>query len=87
LIAIGLPTRWAREVLLFQHGVSISISTVPPLVIAIPPVLIAVWRLPGFVLSIPWDRLAITVTAFYLATFAATLISSQRLRARHRTAL
>jgi hypothetical protein len=69
---------------LFEHLVLIAISTVLAVLIAIPPVIIPTWRIPGFVLSIPWTWLATTVTAFYIASFAATLIASQRLRARDR---
>lgn len=86
LITIGLPTRWARHVLMLEQAVIIAISTLLALVIAIPPVIVSVFKLPGFVLSIPWSWLALVIGAFYVATFAATLISSRRLRAADRTA-
>lgn len=84
LIAVGLSRRWVRQVLLLQSCVVVGMSTVLGLVIAVLPVLVAVQRLPNFVLSIPWRWLGIVLVAFYAATTAATLLSSRRLRATDR---
>jgi hypothetical protein len=79
---VGLTTRWVRQVLLVQGGVIVGVSTVVALLIAIPPVVVATWRLPDLVLTIPWTWLGLTVTAFYAATAGGILLSSRRLRAR-----
>lgn len=84
IVAMGVPTRWGRQILVHQHTVVIVIATVIGVLIAVPPVLLAAWRLPGFVLSIPWTQLVVLSTAIYLATFAATLPSIRRLRASDR---
>jgi hypothetical protein len=81
LIAIGAPIRWARGVLLFEQSVLTAVSIAVAAVIAFPPVLVSAWRLPGFVLSIPWGWAALVVAAFAVTVAGATLISSRRLRA------
>lgn len=86
LIAVGVPTAWARHVLIYQQAVTVALSTLLAALIAIPPVIVAAWRLPGYVLSIPWDWLALVTGAFYAATLAMTLLTARRLRARDRTA-
>lgn len=84
LIAIGLSPRWARHVLLLQSVVVILLSTALALLLAIPPVLIAVLRLPDFALSVPWSWLGLTIGTFYAAAAVATLLSSRRLRSSDR---
>ena len=82
LIAIGIPTGWARQVLMIEHAVVVSVGTALASVVAIPPVLVAVWRLPGFVLSVPWLQLVAVVGTVYLAGLLALLAASRRLRPR-----
>lgn len=79
LISVGLSTRWIRQVLLMQNALIIILSTTLALAIAIPPVAIAALKLP-FTVSIPWSWLTLTTGAFYLATLAAMLLSTRRLR-------
>lgn len=81
LLAIGLSTRWARQVLLIEQAVILGVGTVLAAVIAIAPVILAVWRLsPGFVLTIPWLQLAAVLGAVYLGSFVAVIIASRKLR-------
>lgn len=81
LIAIGLSTRWARQVLLIEQAVIMGVATLLAAVIAIPPVLLAVWQLPGYVLGIPWSWLGSVLAVVYLGSFLAILSASRRLRA------
>jgi len=81
LLAIGLSTRWARQVLLIEQAVILGVGTVLAAVIAIAPVMLAVWRLPPqFVLTIPWRQLAAVLGVVYFASFMAVLIASRKLR-------
>lgn len=79
LHAIGLPSRWIRHVLLYQHAVILGISTVMALVIAVLPVMVTATRLSGFVLDIPWGQLVVLAAAVYAATFAAAHLTTRRL--------
>jgi len=79
LHTIGLPVRWIRHVLLYQHAVILGISTVMGLVIAVLPVMVTATRLSGFVLDIPWGQLAVLAAAVYAATFAAAHLTTRRL--------
>lgn len=80
LIAVGIPPRWARHVLLCQHGALIATSTLLGLVIAVLPSTVLAFQVTGFVLSVPWWQLGVLATALYLAAFAAALHSAHRLR-------
>jgi hypothetical protein len=80
LISVGLTTRWVRQVLLVQTAVVVGVSTVLALLVAIPPVLVATWRMPDLVLTIPWAWLGLTTGVFYAATVLATLLAARRLR-------
>lgn len=82
LIAVGLPTTWARQVLLYQLGVLVAASTVLGLVIALIPTTVLAFRVSGFVLSIPWGQLATLLAAIYLAAGLGALLHIRNLRAR-----
>ncbi|GAB4107419.1 hypothetical protein GCM10028790_64380 [Micromonospora taraxaci] len=84
LIAVGLSTRWVRQVLGLQTLALIAASSILAALVAIPPVLIAVLRMPDFALSIPWHWLGAVLLSFYGATAVATYLSSRRLRATDR---
>lgn len=79
LRTIGLPPRWVRHVLLYQHAVILAISTVVALIIAVLPVIVTAMRLPDFVFAIPWRQLAVLAAAVYAATFAAAHLTTRRL--------
>ncbi|MFI0409524.1 hypothetical protein [Actinomadura sp. 3N508] len=81
LVSIGLPTSWARQVLLYQHGFIITLSTLLGAFIAITPVLVVTVRISGFALSIPWSQLLVLTGAIYLAVLLAALQSIKNLRA------
>ncbi len=81
LVAIGLPSSWAKQVLLVETAVVVGASTVLASAIAVPSIAIAAWRIGTITLRIPWPHLGILVGACYLATAAATVVSSRRLRA------
>lgn len=81
LISIGLPIQWARHVLLYQQVLIVGLATLIGLLIAIPPVMIAVLRIRGFVLSVPWSQTLILLASIYAATGLAALHASHKLRA------
>ncbi|MER7408212.1 hypothetical protein ABT373_38625 [Streptomyces sp. NPDC000070] len=56
---MGIPPRWARQVLLCQHAALIAGSTLRGLVIAVLPTVVIAARISGFVLSVPWWQLAV----------------------------
>ncbi|MEU1849093.1 hypothetical protein ABZ499_07300 [Streptomyces sp. NPDC019990] len=80
LIAVGVPPRWARQVLLCQHGALIAVSTLLGLAIAVLPTVVLAVRISGFVLSVPWWQLAVLAAAIYLAALLAAVHSATRLR-------
>jgi hypothetical protein len=82
LIAIGVPTAWARHVLLYQYGILITISTLLGLLIALLPTTVLAFQIDGFVLSIPWGQILILLAAIYLAAGLAALGSIITIRAR-----
>lgn len=84
LIAVGVPPRWTRQVLLVQSALVVVTATALALAFALPPIVVAAARLPDLTLVIPWSWLGITLGAVYLAVAVATLISGRRLRAGDR---
>jgi hypothetical protein len=84
LVAIGIPPSWAKHVLLYQHGILIVVSSLLGLIIALIPTTILAYRVPGFILSIPWGQLLTLLAVIYLATTLAALHSVITLRARER---
>ncbi len=81
LVSIGLSTRWARQVLLIENTIIIGLTAMLALLIALPAIAVASWRLPNFVLSVPWRWIGLLIGAFFLATIIATVISSRRIQA------
>jgi drug/metabolite transporter superfamily protein YnfA len=81
LISIGLPLRWARQVLLYQQAVIVAVATLLGVLIAIPPLIIAKVQISGFALDIPWTQILVLIASIYAATFLASLHASRRLRA------
>ncbi|MBD0842374.1 hypothetical protein [Streptomyces sp. TRM68416] len=81
LIAVGIPPRWARQILLCQHGALIAVSTLLGLIIAVVPSAVLAARISGSVLSVPWWQLAVLAAAIYLAALLAAAHSAHRLRA------
>jgi hypothetical protein len=82
LLAIGLPTHWARQVLAVEIAVVVGVSTLLALAIAIPSLVLAAYRIDSLTLRVPWPHLGVLLGTFYLATACATAISSRRLRVR-----
>jgi hypothetical protein len=81
LVSIGLSTRWARQVLLIENAVVVGLATGLALLIAIPAVAVASWRLPNFVLGVPWRWIAMLLVSFVMSTLVSTILSSRRIRA------
>ncbi|MEU0250847.1 hypothetical protein ABZ192_42490 [Streptomyces sp. NPDC006235] len=77
---MGIPPRWARQVLLCQHAALIAVSTLLGLVIAVVPTVVLAARISGFVLSVPWWQLAVLAAAIYFAALLAAVHSAHRLR-------
>lgn len=84
LVAIGLPARWARQVLLVESAVVVGVSTLLALIIAVPSVAITAWRIGSLTLDVPWPHLGVLVGAFFLAAATATAVAGRRLRATDR---
>jgi putative ABC transport system permease protein len=80
LLAIGLSPHWTRQVVIIQQGVTVGVGTVLALLVAVPPVVLAVWRLPNFTLSIPWAWLGTVIAAVYLASVLAALAATRSQR-------
>ncbi|WP_406197385.1 hypothetical protein OG920_21470 [Streptomyces europaeiscabiei] len=80
LIAVGIPPRWARHVLLCQHAVLIAVSTLLGLLIAMIPTVVLAFQVSGFVLSVPWWQLAVLAAATYAAALLAAVLSAHKLR-------
>ncbi|MDX3838986.1 hypothetical protein [Streptomyces europaeiscabiei] len=80
LIAVGIPPRWARHVLLRQHAVLIAVSALLGLLIAVIPTVVLAFQVSGFVLSVPWRQLAVLAAATYAAALLAAVLSAHRLR-------
>ncbi|MGW0839344.1 hypothetical protein ACWD26_04115 [Streptomyces sp. NPDC002787] len=80
LIAVGIPPRWARQVLLCQHAVLIAVSTLLGLVIAMLPSVVLASQISGFVLSVPWWQLGVLAAATYAAALLAAVLSAHKLR-------
>lgn len=87
LVAIGLTPSWARQVVLLQSAFVAAMATVVALALAIPPVVIAAWRIPDWVLSIPWRVIGLVVAACYLAVLLASILSCRQIRAADRAAV
>jgi hypothetical protein len=85
LIAIGLPPRWARDVLSLQTSVLVVISALLGLVIGLAPVVAAAVQVPGVSLAIPWLNLVGIVALFGAAAWLAIMLSSTNLRASDRS--
>lgn len=84
LVAIGLTPAWARQVVLIQSAFFAAVGTVAALALAIPPVVIAAWRIPGFVLSIPWEAIGLVGAACSIAVLTASILSCRQIRASDR---
>lgn len=84
LIAVGVPPRWTRHVLILQNSVVVAVATMLAVGFAIPSIAIAVLRLDDMTLVIPWAWLGITLGAVYCAVALATMLSSRRLAAADR---
>ena len=80
LTALGMSPRWARDVLLLQVAFTTIIATLLGLVIAGPIVALAVARLPGFELALPWGWLGYITGANFAATAISALMGSRYLR-------
>lgn len=84
LLAIGLPPTWCRRVIAGQQLVMLAMATVIGLIIGAAPTLLAVWRISGFVLEVPWYQIATLLSAIYLATFVVFVVSLRKVTPRER---
>lgn len=84
LVGIGVTPAWARQVVLLQSAFVAVVGTVAALALAIPPVVIAAWRLSGFVLSVPWGVIGLVVASCAVAVLAAAMLSCRQIRASDR---
>jgi hypothetical protein len=87
LVALGIPTNWARKVLYLEITVIAGVSTGIGLLFALLPIAYSSVKIPGLVFSVPWIQIALLLGLFVLAGGLATWQSSRRLRAVDRLAL
>ena len=81
LLAIGIPPSWPRRVLLAQQAAALGLGTALALVVALPPVLAAAWRVPDVVLSIPWTSLVVVIATVHGSMAVVTVVAARSLRA------
>ncbi|MEV4173704.1 hypothetical protein [Nonomuraea sp. NPDC049709] len=82
LTSIGISTSWTRQILLYEHVVVLTFSTLLAAFIAALPILVFVSSASSFTLSIPWGQLLLLSTAIYLGVILTALQSVRGLRAR-----
>ncbi|MFT4287400.1 hypothetical protein [Nocardioides sp.] len=83
LLAIGLPPRWGRSVLLIQHATLMLAGTAGALLTALVPLWIFSRTAGGqYVLQVPWAQVSALIAAFWAGCLIAVLTSSIRLRPR-----
>lgn len=85
LRALGIPVAWTRRVLLLEQVSVTFFSLALATLVALPPLLVALSRLPGFVPAVPWPWVAMIVTTFVVATAVTTALCALRLRSAART--
>ena len=84
LVAIGVPRRWVRDVVVLEIGLLMVLSATLGLFIAVVPILVAVVQLPQLALSVPWWTVAPIFLMFGLTGLIAALTSVVSLRAADR---
>lgn len=87
LTALGVPARWTRRVLLAQVAFVALLAEGLALLIAGPVVALAIARLPGFNLTLPWTWLAEITGLSFLAIGVSAAVSSRRLAPTDRDAV
>lgn len=87
LTALGVPARWARRVLLAQVVFVALLAEGLAVLIAGPVVALAVARLPGFNLTLPWTWLAEITGLSFLAIGVSAVVSSRHLAPADRDAV
>ncbi|TQM85391.1 hypothetical protein FHX81_7871 [Saccharothrix saharensis] len=80
LRALGIPVAWTRRVLLLEQASVTFLSSALAALITVPPLLVAVVRLPGFVPAVPWPWVAVILTTFVASTAITTALCATRLR-------
>ena len=80
LRALGIPAAWTRRVLVLEQMSVTLFSLALAALVALPPLLVALVRLPGFVPAVPWPWVAMIVTTFVAATAVTTALCAVRLR-------
>lgn len=86
LRALGIPAAWTRRVLLLEQASVAFFSLALAALIALPPLLVGLLRLPGFVPAVPWPWMAVIVTTFVASTAVTTALCAVRLRSTSDTA-
>lgn len=85
LIALGVPPRWVRLVVVRQHLALLALAAVLGLALGLVTAMLAAWGMPEARLTVPWTQLAVLVTAVFAAVLLATLLSSRRVTAADRS--
>jgi len=86
LVAIGLPRRWAKDVLGLQTALLVGLSATLALLIAVPPIVAYGLLVPEVTISIPWLTITATIGCFLVVAALTTLLSSRDLHASDRSA-
>ncbi len=84
LIALGVPGRWARGVLILQTLFVTMLGLVLALAIACVSVGFMTLRVPGMILAVPWVQLGVALAGVVVAAIAATAAAGRRLVATDR---
>jgi hypothetical protein len=82
LVALGLPRRWAKQVLYREMGVLLALGATFGSLVALFPLTLATTVVEGLRLAVPWSQVSLFLTVATLATVQ----SSRRLRSSERGA-
>lgn len=86
LIAIGVPPRRGRRIILWQCLVLNAVALGVGFALAAIPVIGIPLLLPGYEVSVPWTDIATLGAAIAIGMIASTLLATTRLRAGAKTA-
>lgn len=84
LLAVGLPPTWTRRVLHAQQALLLGVAIVLALALAVPPVVLSAWQLPGFRFSVPWGWLGGLLVVVVAVAALTSTVAGRSLRPQAR---
>lgn len=84
MLAIGLPRRWGRRVLMYQQAFVVATGLVLGLFVAVVPVLVTTHMRHPLVLEVPWAQVGLLLGCLAAATMAAGLHAARAVTAQER---